>query len=688
MRLKVPSRATTTLLTGLFLLAATTIFAQKASAPGSNDETTAQLLCQIIRRFHISRPDIDDSTSKRLLNKYIKQLDSQKLYFTQADIDQFKKYETVLDDEVKKGDVKFAYQVFKIYLERLDQRTKLAHKYIDSEHDFTIQEKMYIDGDDVDWAKNEAEIYERWRKRIKYDLLSLSIEKTEKTEAIKKLHTRYDSIRNNMNQTEKIENLETYLTALTHCFDPHSTYMSPQTLENFRISMELKLEGIGAALRWKDGYTVVDQIVPGGAADKDGRLEVGDTIMGVGQETGDIIDVVQLKLMKVVSYIRGKKGTIVRLQVKKDGSDELLVYDLTRQTIELKEQAVKGKIIETGKRIEGTNARIGIINIPSFYRDFRGAESGTENFKSTVRDVLKVIKSFEEQGSVDGIVIDLRFNGGGALKESIDVSGLFIDDGPVVLVKDPDEDIRTHSDEISGTLYDGPIVVLCNRLSASASEIFAGAIKDYGRGIIIGDTTTHGKGTVQNIIPVSSPFRRFFATNKQLGSIKLTISQFYRVNGDSTQNRGVKSDVVIPSLLDYSDFGESFLDYALPFAQVAPPEHDQYHMVSGNIIKQIQERSQKRVKTNKEFQEVEANIVKFKAKKNRKMISLNEEILRKERDDNKNKDKDKEKEEEEKKKKDKKKNEDIFPKNVYNDEVLAITIDYVSILKKQATAKK
>ena len=285
------------------------------------------------------------------------------------------------DDAVKEGDVSFAYEVFDLYLKRLDERTKLANKLIDSEHDFTVKEEMYIDGDDVEWAKNDKEIEDRWRKRIKYDLLALSLDDDKKEEAVKKLHTRYNSIQNSMNQTEKIEKLETYLTSLTHCFDPHSTYMSPQTLENFRISMELKLEGIGAALQWKDGYTVVQQIVPGGAADKDGRLKVGDTIIGVGQETGDIIDVVQLKLMKVVSFIRGKKGTIVRLKVKKDDSDESIVYDLTRQTIELKESAVKGKIIDTGSRIEGTNARIGVINVPSFYRDFRGAEAGGRKFQ-------------------------------------------------------------------------------------------------------------------------------------------------------------------------------------------------------------------------------------------------------------------------------------------------------------------
>lgn len=679
MRLKVPSRAVTTLFTGLVLLAATTIFAQQATTPSKNDSTTAQLLCEIITRFHISRSNIDDNISKRLLNKYISSLDSQKLYFLQSDIDEFSKSETDLDDEVKRGDVSFGYKVFQVYLKRLDERTELVHKLIDMDHDFTVDEKMYIDGDDVEWAKSEEEINERWRKRVKYDLLNLILDETEKEEAVKRLHTRYDSLRSTMNQTEKIENLETFLTALTHSFDPHSTYMSPQTLENFRISMELKLEGIGAALRWKDGYTVVEQIVPGGAADKDGRLKVGDTIVGVGQETGEIIDVIQMKLMKVVSYIRGKKGTVVRLQVKKDGTDELVVYDLTRQTIELKEQAVKGKIIETGDRIKGTNARIGVINVPSFYRDFRGAEAGADDFKSTVRDVLDVIKSFEQQGSVDGIVIDLRFNGGGALKEAIDVSGLFINDGPVVLVKDPDEDIKVHSDEISGTLYTGPIVVLTNRLSASASEIFAGAIKDYGRGIIIGDTTTHGKGTVQNIIPVTTPFGRFFA-NKELGSLKLTISQFYRVNGDSTQNHGVRSDVVLPSVLDYSDFGESFLDYALPFAQVEAPEHENYHMVSENIIKQIQKRSEVRVKENKEFQEIMKDIEKFKAKKNRKMISLNEETLKKERKESKD-----EEELEEEENKDK---EDIFPQTAYNDEVISITLDYIDLLRQQATAKK
>jgi len=659
------------------LLVATTIFTQQLSAQRSPAETTAKRVCEMIQRFHISQGNIDDGVSSRLFDKFIKDLDPQKLYFTQADIDDLSKQKTQLDDLLKAGSIEFAYTTYDRYLKRLDQRMALVEKLIDVDHDFTLDETMPSSADDLSWAKTDKEIAERWRKRVKFDLVTLKLDKTEMAEARKRLHRRYHNIKNVLHQTEDFEKLETYLTALALSFDPHSTYMSPQTLEDFRIQMALQLDGIGAALRSEDGTTTVAQIVPGGAADANGKLKVGDKIIGVAQgaDSEEFIDVVEMKLSKVVRYIRGKRGTVVRLQVKTADPGDVKIYTLTRQKIELKSSAVKGEIIDLKERLPGARGKIGVINIPSFYRDFQGAQRGVKNFKSTSRDVRNVLKQFEADGGVDAVIIDLRFNGGGALTESIEVSGLFIDEGPVVQVKDSLSDPKSHDDEDRGVAYDGPLVVICNRLSASASEIFAGVIKDYRRGVIVGDVTTHGKGTVQNVMPVSTQLFRLLNPNPgKTGALKLTISQFYRVNGHSTQNRGVPSDVVLPSLFDHMDLGESFLDNALKFDQIAPAKFEPTGYVNDKVIKSLRQASSRRVDGDPKFKEDLQEIAKYLKRKNRKTISLNEQTLREERDKSKKKD--------DKKGPDKKPedNPPVFPEGHYNNEVLRITSDYAGAL--------
>jgi carboxyl-terminal processing protease len=685
MKFKTPSRAATTLTLGMALLVATTFFAQQLSAQKSPGETTAKRVCEMIKRFHISQEGIDDEIAVKLFDKFVKDLDPQKLYFTQADIDELAKQKTQLDNLIKAGNIDFAYTTYDLYLKRLDQRMAMAEKFIDVDHDFTLDESIPTSGKDLSWAKTNKEISERWRKRIKFDLLTLRLDKTELVESKKRLHKRYHNIKNVLHQTEDFEKLETYLTALAMSFDPHSTYMSPESLEDFRIQMALQLDGIGAALRSEDGTTTVAQIVPGGAADANGKLKVGDKIIGVGQgaDGKDFVDVVEMKLSKVVRFIRGKRGTVVRLQVKTGDAGDVKVYTLTRQKIELKSSAVKGEIIDLKKRLPGSRGKVGVINIPSFYRDFQGAQRGVENFKSTARDVRTVLKQFDDAGGVDVVVIDLRFNGGGALTESIEVSGLFIDEGPVVQVKDSVNRSRSHDDEDQGVAYDGPLVVVCNRLSASASEIFAGVIKDYRRGIIIGDETTHGKGTVQNVMPVSTQLFRLLNPNPgKTGALKLTISQFYRVNGHSTQNRGVPSDVVLPSLFDHMDLGEAFLDNALKFDQIAPAKFTPTGDVSDQVVKSLQQASGKRVKEDPKFKEDLQEIAKYLKRKNRKTISLNEEVLREERNKSKKKD--------DKKDPDKKPDENppVLPEGHYNNEILRIASDYAGALAGTKTAEK
>lgn len=685
MRFSPPTRAASVLTGVVVLLVASTIGAQQLANPaGTLDSTTAKLVAEMVSKYHISQSQIDDKISQKLVKRLLKELDPQKQYFLQSDIAEFERYNTHLDDLIKQGNVDFARLVFDRYKQRLDERMTVAHKLIDAPHDFTLDESMSVDGDKLPWATTAAELDERWRKRIKYDILSLKLDKTEIEDAKTRLHKRYDTLRRTARDTEDSEILEMYLSAMAHCFDPHSSYMSPNTLDDFNIQMRLSLEGIGAALRSEDGMTTVAQIVVGGAAEKDGRLKVGDKITAVRQIDGDWVDIIEMKLSKVVRLIRGKEGTTVNLRVI-SATGETNELALVRQKIELKSSEVKGEIIESGKWLPGTNTRVGVINIPSFYRDFGGAQEGLENFKSTARDVAAVLADFRTKGGVDVVVVDLRMNGGGALSEAIEVTGLFIDQGPVVQVKEQNGRIKSHDDTNPGLMYDGPLVVLCNRLSASASEIFAGAIKDYRRGIVIGDQTTHGKGTVQNVMPVSNQMFGLLGNRQNRGALKLTINQFYRVNGDSTQNLGVQSDIVLPSLIDHMDLGESFLENSLAFDKIDPARHVIYDMVTPGIVTGLKDRSQQRVTANVEFQKIQQDIARYLERKNRKSVSLNEEQLKREREADKAVE---EAAKEEEEKETKPENAPIFPDTPYNKEVVQISDDYLKLLREAKTAAK
>jgi carboxyl-terminal processing protease len=651
----------------------------------TNEGRTASIVADMVSRNHISHAAIDDEISKRLLDRYIDSLDPQKLYFMKDDIVAMKTKETELDDAIKGGDVEFAFAAFKQYRRRMDQRMATIGKIIDLEHDFSIDEEMLVDADDRGWATSEAEMNERWRKRVKYELLSMKLDDKELSEARTRLHKRYETLQKLMKQTEDMEILEIYLSSLTHTLDPHSSYMSPDTLDDFRIQMELKLEGIGASLRSEDGYTIVADIVEGGAADADGRLKVDDKIIAVDSKaTGQFEDIIEVKLKHVVRKIRGNKGTKVRLQVRTE-TGETKVYELTRQEIKLAESEVKGEIINAGTRIDGQRGRIGVINIPSFYRDFRAAQLGLD-FKSTRKDVIKVLKQFEAAGGVDAVIVDLRFNGGGALSEAIEVSGLFINEGPVVQVQEQDGSVTRHTDDDPEIQCREPLIVLTNRLSASASEIFAGAIKDYNRGIVVGDTTTHGKGTVQNVMNVTRGMGGIFRS-RSYGALKLTINQFYRVNGDSTQNRGVTSDIVLPSFLEHRDIGESTLDNALAFSQIEPAAHrNSSGYLDPQMLSTVKQRSAGRIASNKEFQVLTKNITKYKERKNRKTVSLNEGVMKKELEEAKAEAEEAKKELEEQV--GSSKDDEIFGKNYYNDEVLAITLDYLNLWKQQRTVAR
>lgn len=673
-----------------------------------NDRIIIKSVSDIMGNQHLSKHDLDDEISKRAFDQFLKSLDPFKLYFYQSDIDSFMKSQTTLDDDARKGSGEFALNSFKVFLKRVDERVQMAHEEIDREHDFTVDETMPADRDIMEYPKSPEEARDRIRKQIKYSLLLLKSEKMaeetnkdakaegDKSEADKnaaaarkkrinedprvRLHRRYDSIQKRQHQTDADEVLETFVTALTTSFDPHTTYMAPKTLTNFDIVMSLKLEGIGAQLTLEDGFTTITNVVAGGAADKDGRLKAGDRIVSVGQGVdGEMLDVVDLKLDDVVAKIRGNAGTVVRLGVQPAAGGDTVIFDITRAKISLEDSAARSEVVEHGKKADGTAYKIGYIDLPSFYLDMKGARGKSDTYRSSTRDVRNILTSFRES-DVDAVVIDLSRNGGGSLTEAISLTGLFIDKGPVVQVKDPSGEVQVYDDEESGAAWNGPLVVMTSKESASASEIFAGAIQDYRRGIIVGDPSTHGKGTVQSLVDLGQ-----LLTNRanEYGALKITIQQFYLPDGKSTQREGVVSDVVLPAITAAMDIGEADLEYALPSDQVRKAGHQDYKLVNSEILTKLRGKSSNRVKSAEGFDKLLKRIELYRAQKDEKHVSLNEQAFMDRR-----KEIDAEKEEEKAILDSQKPKKDVFKKDFYSEEVLDITSDYVEAVNSLDLASR
>ncbi|MEX2317358.1 MAG: carboxy terminal-processing peptidase [Pirellulales bacterium] len=655
----------------------------RPTQPSKDDRQIAVAVVTWMEHRHLTGQRLDDTVSRRCLDTFIKDLDTLKLFFLQSDIDEFMASRDRLDDWIKAGNVQFAYTVFDRFLTRVDEQIAIAQKELLQTHDFSVEEDVISDPDDRKFPRTPEENVDRWRKQVKLDLLKEIADDVPMEEAVKKLRKRYESVRRGWQQTNDKELLERYLSAMTSSFDPHSSYMAPESRDNFDIVMKLELDGIGASLRNEDGYTVVQTIIPGGAADREGSLKPKDKVVGVGEgTTGGIDDVVDMKLNDVVKKIRGTRGTIVRLEVIPAGESDRKTYTITRDRIELKDSEARSEVIERGKKADGNPYRIGVINLPSFYMDMEGAQAGLPNYRSATRDVRRLLEHLKTE-NVDEVVVDLRLDGGGSLTEAVSLSGLFIDSGPVVQVKGPDGRIEVYRDE-PGMVWGGPLVVMINRFSASASEIFAGAIQDYGRGIIIGDQTTHGKGTVQQLINLGD---RLFLIggNKDLGALKMTIQKFYRPGGDSTQNRGVASDVELPSIYSHLDLGESDLPFALAFDRVDALPHDQYQMVSADLINTLKARSQGRVTDSEYFKRELRRIDRLKEQKARKTVSLNKEKFLAERKEL-NAEKDLEKDYDNMNDP----GRPIFEKNDYGFEALDIAVDYLELLggNKVATAAR
>ena len=523
------------------------------------------LITKFVEQYHYKQSRLDDDKSAEIFEEYLTTLDPNHNFFSQQDVDYFSRYKTKLDDALLDGNLGPAFSMFQKLNERRIERANYALARVAEGFDFSIKETFLFDRKDVKWAKDEKALDEIWRRRVKNDYLGMLLDKKDEKEIKATLSKRYERFIKRSNQFKSEDVYEFFINAYLRSLEPHTAYFSPRTSENFNINMSLSLEGIGAALKTVDEHTVVQRIIKGGPADLSHLLHAGDRIIGVGQGKGKVEDVIGWRIDDVVEKIRGPKDSIVQLHVlpsdsEPGGADKYIT--ITRNKIKLEDQQVKKSVLEVPDGLK--TKKIGVIEIPTFYMDFAASARGEKDFSSTTRDTKKIIDELKAE-NVDGIVVDLRRNGGGSLVEAVSLTGLFIETGPVVQIRNSNGSIKLDEDKDSSIAYSGPLAVLVDRYSASASEIFAGAIQDYGRGTIVGEPT-FGKGTVQTIVDLNN-----YSKNKDdiLGRLKITIAQFFRVNGDSTQHRGVVPDIIYPTSVENDDQGERSLANALPWAKIS-----------------------------------------------------------------------------------------------------------------------
>lgn len=629
----------------LFLLSATL---NAALEPEYRFGIISRIVCSVLASEHFNRQPDMKVLSDELFDEYLKTLDPNHLYFTQKDVDDFKNgISGELYTNLSRGDVTFAFVVYNRFLDKVKARDEYSKNLVNKGFDFTQNEDFMFDRSDENWAKTESELDDIWKRKLKNDILSFkmmdriilsdtssetdTLKQKDQTKVLSKLTPeertlkRLKTYRMYLDDNEPIEVLEVYLSTLSRLYDPHSSYMSPKTEEDFNIQMQLSFVGIGALLSSEDGYVKVEKIIPGGPAEKSGVLKSTDKIIAVGEEGAVPADVVDMPINKVVDKIRGTKGTKVYLTILPGAEGAIAVpkvISITRDTVALKDSEASSEIKEI-KDHSGKMRRIGIITLPSFYLDFQGAYNGEKNYKSSTKDVKKILERFEKD-KVDGVIVDIRSNGGGSLKEAIDLTGLFVGKSPIVQTKDSRGNIRIEEDEDEPLIYEGPLLVLTNRLSASASEIFTGAIQDYDRGLIVGDKSTHGKGTVQTVLDLSSLLSKF-NMDLNAGAIKLTNAKFYRVNGSSTQNKGVTPDIKFDSFLDYMEIGESNLDHAMPWDSVNPVEHDSFNDKIKDSLPYLQKKTIERQNISSDFNKLDKAIDLYAKVTERKTVPLNEE---------------------------------------------------------------
>jgi carboxyl-terminal processing protease len=547
--------------------------------PTPAQKQATRLITRLMTKHHYRKVPLDNHLSAQILERYLEALDPNRSFFVARDVEDFRAYEKRLDDFLRYARLEPAFEIFRLFRYRHQERMSYAIALLDRGFNFNIDESYVADRSEAPWPRDRKELDDIWRKRVKNDVLSLRLAGKTDEEIKETLRKRYENMARRTRQLTAEDVFQVFMNAYTNSVEPHTSYFSPHTQDNFKISMSLSLEGIGAALQNEDEYTVVKKIITGGPADRSDALHPDDRIIGVGQGDEPIVDVVGWRLDDVVDLIRGPKGSQVRLRIlpKSSGTDGPgQVLTLTRDTIKLEEQAAKSSVIDI-PGAAGT-LHIGVIDLPTFYMDFAARARGDEDYRSTSRDVRRLILELKQQG-IDGLVIDLRGNSGGSLAEATELTGLFIPSGPVVQVKDSGGSVDLEEDPNPDIAYDGPLAVLTDRYSASASEIFSGAIQDYKRGIVIGEPT-YGKGTVQTLVNLDRYSRD---KDARLGQLKLTIAQFFRISGDSTQNRGVVPDIVYPTAFDIDEHGERSLDNALPWAKIKPADYHAWRLSPSSI---------------------------------------------------------------------------------------------------------
>jgi carboxyl-terminal processing protease len=594
----------------------------KVLAPAKNHRQVQELAVTILDRFHYRKATINDSLSSVMFDRYLQNLDPGKLYFLQSDIQNFEKYRYKFDDFLKEGNLKPAFEIFNTFRKNVFERNKYILALLENEFDYTKDEYLQVDRKNEPWPATKEEADEIWRKIIKDQALTQKMNDREWKEISESLTRRYQNLQRSIAQLESEDVFQFYINALAETYDPHTSYFSPKASDNFRISMSQSLEGIGARLQMDNEYVKVMEVIPGGPAFKSKLLQNGDRIIGVAQgDDGEMVDVIGWRLDDVVQLIRGAKGTKVRLSVipaELGINGAPVTISLVRDKVKLEEQAPQKQILSYKQGDK--NYRIAVISIPAFYMDFEQMQQGIEDYNSTTRDVRKLLAELEND-KVDGLIVDLRNNGGGSLTEAIELTGLFVQDGPIVQVRNANGSIDIANDPNPGISYKGPLAVMVNRFSASASEIFAGAIQDYKRGIIIGEQT-FGKGTVQNLVDLN---RYMGNPNANFGQMKITLAKFYRINGSSTQHKGVIPDILLPSAFDPDEFGESSLSHALPWDQISPTRYKEYDFITKDVIAGLKKNHNNRMKNDNDFKELIKDIEQMKKDRQRGKVSLQEE---------------------------------------------------------------
>ncbi|MBN1351163.1 carboxy terminal-processing peptidase [candidate division KSB1 bacterium] len=596
-------------------------------SPEEQHPKAGYIISKLLPRYHYEHTEVTDKISAKQLEQYIEILDPNKSYFLNSDIREFSHYRHELDDALKNGQLEPAYLIFNRFKTRVHERIVYALDLLSKEFNFTEDERFQPDRTDARWPEDAAELDDLWRKRLKNEALEQKLRKKNEAEIDSILTRRYTNFERRIDEYDAEDVFQLFMTALAQSYDPHSAYLSPITSDNFGIEMSLSFQGIGASLVQDDVYTKVHSIIPGGPADRGKQLNPNDRIIGVAQgESGQMLDVIGMRLDDVVQKIRGKKGTLVRLQIipaDAISNDETKVISIIRDKVVLKDREAKSDTVKVEH--DGTEYTIGVITIPTFYADYKDQRLHPSTYKSTSNDVKRLIEELKSAG-MDGLIIDLRNNGGGFLQEAILLSGLFIETGPVVQVKKTNGSVDVERDTDPDVVYDGPLAVIVNRFSASASEIFAAAIQDYDRGVVLG-SQTFGKGTVQTLLNLNQFMPR---APEKLGQLKITISKFYRIAGGSTQHLGVIPDIIFPSVQNEMEIGENTEKNALPWDQIQSTNFQNLGKVKP-YLNQLLERSHQRTAKNPEFTYIEQDLELYKENQDRNSLSLNEAVRQQER---------------------------------------------------------